>query len=166
MKNTGKLIIIIGIIFGLLGISSAWKDYTYRKASVVVKAEIASAEINDIRTKHGNYYLKPTHHIHQSLVFLRDGKMDTILLKSNFLLYTEGRFLDNPNPVPEVDQLMKQDKYVRYVPDNKKKETAFPDRIDINSDGIYEAEYRFTFFVYMMFCFVVALFFRTRKSIK
>lgn len=107
MKNTGKIIIIIGIIFGLLGISSVWKDYTYRKASVVVKAEIASAEINDIRTKHGNYYLKPTHHIHQSLAFLRDGMMDTILLKSNFLLYTEGRFLDNPNPVPDVEQLMK-----------------------------------------------------------
>lgn len=55
----GKVLMVLGVVFGLLGISSVWKDYTYRKASVVVKAQILSIEIKeDIRSKHGNYYLE------------------------------------------------------------------------------------------------------------
>ncbi|MCW5914232.1 MAG: hypothetical protein KIT66_06465 [Chitinophagaceae bacterium] len=49
----GKALIVLGVVFGLLGISSVWKDYTYRKASVVVKAQILSVEIKDVRTKYG-----------------------------------------------------------------------------------------------------------------
>ncbi|MCK9453393.1 MAG: hypothetical protein M0Q90_16985 [Bacteroidales bacterium] len=170
MKNTGKILIIIGIIFGLLGISSVWKDYTYRKASVVVKGKILSVEIKDIRAKYGNYYLKPTHHIDQHLTFLRDGSMDTITLKSNFLLYTKGKTTKNPNPIPTVEQLMKHEKYVRYVPESKKNETVFPERIDINNNREYVAQHRTSFFFNMVFCFVFGgilnLFFRTKKSIK
>jgi hypothetical protein len=166
----GKALMVLGVVFGLLGINSVWKDYTYRKASVVVKSQILSVEIKDIRAKHGNYYLKPTHHINQQLTFLRDGSMDTITLKSNFMLYTEARLLDNPNPVPTVEQLMKQEKYVRYVPKSKQSETTFPDRIDINNDGIYEAEYKLSFFVNMLFCFIFGgilnLFFRAKKQIQ
>lgn len=80
-----KAFIFLGVVFGLLGISSVWKDYTYWKASVVVKAEALSAKIKDIKSKYGNYYLEPTHNINQSLAFLRDGKIETILLQSNFL---------------------------------------------------------------------------------
>lgn len=54
----GKVLMVLGVVFGLLGISSVWKDYTYRKASVVGKAQILSIEIKDIRAKHGNYYLE------------------------------------------------------------------------------------------------------------
>lgn len=163
-----KALIVLGVVFGLLGISSVWKDYTYRKASVVVKAQILSVVIKDIRTKHGNYYLKPTHNINQQLSFLRDGSRDTITLKSVFLLYTEGKTTKNPNPVPTVEQLMRQVKYVRYVPESKKKETAFPDRIDINDNGEYEAQHKISYFLKMLFCFVFGgilhLFFRTKKS--
>lgn len=166
----GKALMVLGVLFGLLGISSVWKDYTYRKASVVVKAQILSTEIKDIRAKHGNYYLKPTHHIDQQLTFLRDGSIDTITLKSNFMLYTEGRFIDNPNPVPTVEQLMKLEKYVRYVPKSKQSETTFPDRIDINNDGVYEANYRLSFFFNMLFCFIFGrilnLFFREKNKFK
>jgi hypothetical protein len=168
MKNVGKILIIIGIIFGLFGTRSVWKDYTYRKASVVVKAKVVFAEIKDIRTKYGNYYLKPTHQINQKLAFLRDGSMDTISLQSNFLLYTEGKTIKNPNPIPTVEQLMKGVKYVRYIPESKKNETTFPDRIDINNDGKYEAEYKLSYFFNMLFCIVFGrilhLFFRTKKS--
>jgi hypothetical protein len=112
--------------------------------------------------------LKPTHHIKQQLVFPRDGSMDTITLQSNFLLYTEGKTTKNPNPIPTVEQLMKQDRYVHYVPESKRKETAFPDRIDINNDDKYEAEHRLSYFFNMLFCFVFGailhLFFRTKKS--
>lgn len=43
---------VLGVVFGLLGISSVWKDYSYRKASVVVIAQILSEEIKVIRAKH------------------------------------------------------------------------------------------------------------------
>ncbi|HMU59977.1 MAG TPA: hypothetical protein PKD42_17015 [Chitinophagaceae bacterium] len=164
----GKALMVLGVVFGLLGISSVWKDYTYRKASVVIKAQILSVEIKDIRVKHGNYYLKPTHHIDQQLTFLRDGSIDTITLKSNFILYTEARHLDNPNPVPTVEKLMNKKKYVRYVPTINKNETAFPDRIDINDNGEYEAQHKISYFFNMLFCFIFSgilhLFFRTKKS--
>ncbi len=162
----GKALIVLGVVFGLLGISSVWKDYTYRKASVVVKAQILSVEIKDVRTKYGNYYLKPTHHIVQQLTFLRDGSMDTIILKSNFMLYTEARHLDNPNPVPIVEKLMNKEKYVRYIPTNNKNETAFPDRIDINNNGEYEAQHKISYFLICCFVFggILHLFFRTKKS--
>lgn len=171
MKNAGnslaKLLLILGVIFGLLGLRSFWRDYTYRKASVVVKAKIFSAEIKDIRTN-GNYYLKPTHHITHHFAFLKDGIMDTLTDKVNFLLYTEGRYFDNPNPIPTVEQLMKQDRYVRYVPKSKRNETAFPDRIDINNNGEYTAQHSVSFFYNMLFCFVaggiLSRFFRSQKS--
>lgn len=86
------------------------------------------------------------------------------------MLYTEGRLLDNPNPVPTVEQLMKQEKYVSYVPRSKQSKATFTDRIDINNDGIYEAEYRVSFFVNMLFCFIFGrilnLFFREKKQIQ
>ncbi|MBK8953917.1 MAG: hypothetical protein IPM85_18445 [Chitinophagaceae bacterium] len=41
----GKALMVLGVVFGLLSISSVWKDYTYRKASVVVKTQILSVEI-------------------------------------------------------------------------------------------------------------------------
>lgn len=66
IKYIGKALMVLGVVFGLLGISSVWKDYTYRKASVFVKAQILSIEIKDIRAKHGNYYLKPAHHIRKA----------------------------------------------------------------------------------------------------
>lgn len=62
----GKVLMVLGVLFGLLGISSVWKDKTYRKASVVGKAQILSIEIKDISAKHGNYYLKPAHHIRKA----------------------------------------------------------------------------------------------------
>jgi predicted GH43/DUF377 family glycosyl hydrolase len=168
MKNAGKILFVLGVVFGLLGIWSVWRDYTYRKASVVVKAEVLSAEIKDIRTKYTNYYLKPTHHITHHLAFERDGVIDTLIDKSNFLLYTGDKTIKNPNPIPTVEQLMKQEKYVRYVPESKKNETAFPDRIDINNDGKYVTEHRLSFFLKMLFCFVFGgilnLFFRTKNQ--
>lgn len=158
MKNAGQriatLLVVLGVIFGLLGIRSIWRDYAYRKASIIAKAEVLSVEIKDIRSKHGNYYIRPTHHISQQLTFLRDGKPDTLTLESEFLMYTEGKITKNPNPVPTAEQLMKQEKHVRFVPESKKNETAFPERIDINDNGEYEAKYRLSFFFNMLFCFL------------
>lgn len=149
MKNVGNLLVIIGLGFGLFGVRSVWNDYTYRKASVVRKAKVLSVEIKDLRSKYGNYYLRPTHLIAQQLAFFRDSCMDTITLNSNFLLYSEGKTSKNPNPIPTAEELMNQEKYVRYVPESKKKETAFSERIDISDNGDYESFNRFQHFVSM-----------------
>ena len=138
-----------GFFFGLLGIRSLWREYNYQKASVVAKAKILSIEIKDIRTN-GNYYLKPTHRITYQLVFFRDGMMDTLTDTSSFLLYTEGKTSKNPNPIPTIKQLMKQERYVRYVPESKKKETVFADRIHINNNGSYESNNKFQAFFSMI----------------
>lgn len=148
MKIASKVLIILGVVYGLFGIRSVWREYSYQKGSIVAKASILSVEIKDIRTN-GNYYLKPTHRITHHLSFLRDGKMDTLAEKSNFLLYPEGKTINNPNKIPTVGELMKQEKYIRYVPISKKKETSFPHRIDINNNGEFQSFIRFQHFISM-----------------
>ncbi|MGV6945257.1 hypothetical protein [Sphingobacterium kyonggiense] len=159
MKYAGKVLIILGVVYGLFGIRSFLREYSYQKGSIVVKATILSVEIKDNRTN-GNYYLKPTHHITHHLRFLRDGNMDTLSEKSNFLLYPEGKTINNPNKIPSVGQLMKQEKYVRYVPKSKKKETSFPDRIDINNNGEYESFNSFQYFFSMASMMLLGLLIR------
>jgi len=160
MNYAGKVLIILGVVYGLFGIRSFLREYSYQKGSIVVKATILSVEIKDIRTN-GNYYLKPTHHITYHLRFLRDGNMDTLSEKSNFLLYPDGTTINNPNKIPSVGQLMKQEKYVRYVPKSKKKETSFPDRIDINNNGEYESFNSFQFFISMVSMILLGLLIRS-----
>lgn len=70
------------------------------------------------------------------------------------------------NPLHSIEELNAIDFYVHYVPKSKQSETAFFDHFYINNDAIYKAEYRFSFFVNMLFCYVVALFFKTKKAIK
>lgn len=153
-KRISIILIALGVVFGLSGVRSLLKDHGYRKSSVVVKADVIQADVKDIRTQYGNYYLKPTHQITQQLAFLRDGSLDTMTLESQFLMYTEGKTTTNPNPIPTAEELMKQPKYIRYVPESKKEDTAFPDRIDINTDGEYEAQNNWSPFFQMLICFV------------
>ena len=108
IKTADKILIIEGIIFSLLGILSVWKDYTYCKAKVVEKVEVLFAEVKD-QLKIRNLFPETiTHHINQQISFLSDGNTDKITLKSNLLLYTEGKTSKTSDPVPTVEQLMRQ----------------------------------------------------------
>lgn len=44
MKNIGKILIIIGIIFGLLGIRSVWREYKFQQIVTTTKANVMSVE--------------------------------------------------------------------------------------------------------------------------
>ncbi len=152
MKNTSKIIIIIGIIFGLLSIRSVWREHKYQQVVTTAKATVLSVETKPFSGK-------TVVSIQYKLVYQHDYVPDTISYST-----TEEYFIKEP--LPSLEELKTVDFYVHYVPKPKQIEATFFDHIYINNDSIYKAEYRFTFFVYMLFCFVVALFFRTKKSIK
>lgn len=114
MKNAGKILFVLGVVLGLLGIWSVWRDYTYRKASVVVKAEVLSAEIKDIRTKYTNYYLKPTHHITHHLAFERmvtDGGLSD---ENQQVVFQELASLFSNKQKDETEALKWYQKFIEY----------------------------------------------------
>ena len=152
MKNIGKILIIRGIIFGLLGIRSVWREYKFQQIVTTTKANVMSVETKPFSGK-------AVASIQYKLVYQHDHILDTIS-------YSTTEEYSIKRPLPSIEELKAIDFYVHYVPKSKQSETAFPDRIYINNNSKYEGEYSFSFFVNMLFCFVVALFFRTKKSIK
>lgn len=152
MKNTGKILIILGVVFGILGIRSLWREYKYHQVVTTAKTNVLSVETKPFSGK-------AVASIQYKLVYQHDYTPDTIS-------YSTTEEYSTKEPLPSLEELKAVDFYVHYVPKSKQSKTAFPNRIYINNDSIYKAEYRLSFFVNMLFCFVVALFFRTKKSIK
>lgn len=152
MKKAGKILIILGVVFGLLGIRSLWREYKFQQIVTTAKANVLSLETKPFSGK-------ALSSIQYKLVYQHDDVLDTIS-------YATTEEYSIKEPLPSLEELKAVDFYVHYVPKSKQSETAFPDRIYINNYSIYKAEYRLSFFVNMLFCFVVALFFRTKKSIK
>jgi len=145
MQTISKLCVILGIVLGLFGLRSFWRDYGYRKASTAVKAEVISVEVNEVKST--------VSQIVYTLVFIRDNYPDTII-------HTTSRNHNFMDPLPSLETLKMATKYVRYVPDNKKADTAFPERFYVidNSSDYYESMGRswflnmtiFIFFGYMI----------------
>lgn len=156
MKNLSNYLFIASLIFTLLGLRSIWQEYRYGKLSEVAQATIIDASIIDVRNPHSNYYLKATHHIEQKLAYVREGQMDTMTLRSNFLMYPEGKNKDNPVPIPTKEELLSREKYVRFIPEKEKKNTAFPDRIDIQEKAEFIPQYSYTNLFYALFTAISA----------
>jgi hypothetical protein len=140
VKKLSILLIITGIISGLFGTRSYWRDYTYKKASIAVKASVKSVEIKPFSGKAvaGIYY---------TLNYLRDGITDSTKYNT-----TEEYSFKNPLPTPE--DLQATLFYVRYVPQNKRAETSFPNRLIINKNGEYNGFYNRALFG-QMFTFIL-----------
>ncbi|MFV0592333.1 MAG: hypothetical protein ACK5NK_04285 [Niabella sp.] len=132
MKALGILLIVLGIITGLFGVRSYWRDYTYKKASIVVKASVKSVEIKPFSGKAvaGIYY---------TLNFMRDGIADSTK-------YNTTEEYSFKNPLPTAEKLQAIPFYVRYVPKNKRNETSFPNRVTVNNNGKYEGFYNSALF--------------------
>lgn len=135
MRTFGTLLITIGILFGLLGARSYWHDYMYKRSSISVKALEQTVEIEPIRDGLSN--------ILYTIAYMRDGEVDTTHHK-----ITEQYTIKNP--LPPIEHLQAESLYIRYVPADKRSETAFPYRVMVNNDGSYRGFYKRGFFGHMV----------------
>lgn len=135
MRIIGTTLIIIGFIFGLLGIRSYWRDDTYEKASTVVKASVKSVEIKPMSGK-------AVGSIRMVLNYMRDGIADSI--EHNF-----SAAYSNKDPLPTVKQLHTTPFYVRYVPKGKRSETI-PNWVIVSNNGEFDGSYGLSSFGQML----------------
>lgn len=149
MRKIGVILIIIGFLFGILGVVSFWRDNSFKKASTASKAIVDSVDIKPIRDGLSNifYYL----------VYMRDGSMDT----REHQITTEYTI---KNPIPSVEELKSTIFYVHYVPSANKERTYFPERVYVNNSPEYEGLYKEALFGQMLTLILlgimVRLFFR------
>lgn len=135
MKTISRILIITGIVFGLLGLRSYWRDYTFKKASSVVQASVISVNVTPIRSGLSS--------IQYSLGYSRDGMNDT-------LHHTITEAYTTLHPLPTLSQLKSESFYIHYVPENKRNETSFPYRTHVNKNGIYGGFYNRALFGQMV----------------
>ncbi len=146
MKAISIISIFVGVIFGSLGIRSYLRDNAYKKASITVKASVKSVDIKPMSGK-------AVASIRRVLYYIRDGVADST--EQNYSeLYT------NNNPLPSEEELKSKSLYVRYVPKNRRSETAFPDRVLVSSDEEYEGYYNRAMFGQMFAVLLLGLMIR------
>lgn len=114
------------MVFGLFGVWSFWRDFRYEKARTVTQAKIASVKIEPIRSGLSN--------ILYTLTYLRDGVADTIEHKITEQFTTK-------NPLPPIAQLQSQTFYIHYVPEERKNEASFPNRVMVLESKTYPGFY-------------------------
>ena len=147
MRTISIILIIIGLVFGLFGLKSLYRDNIYAKASTVAKASVTSAEIKPMSGK-------AVGSIRLILSYLRDGVADS----------TEYKFTEeftNKNPLPTEAELKAKTYYVRYVPLEKRSKNT-PNWLMVNSTGEFNGWYgRSQFgqmFVFILLGFMVRMF--------
>lgn len=139
MRKVGTVLIVIGILFGLFGVWTFWREYGYEKARVVSKATVASVRIEPIRDGLSN--------ILYTLTYMRDGATDTTEHK-----ITEQHTINNP--LPTTEQLQSETYYIHYVPKERRTETAYPKRVMVLDSETYPSFYYRTAFG-QMFSFIL-----------
>lgn len=140
MKTISIILIIVGIILGLLGLRSYWLDYSYKNASIAVKASVESVEV---KPKSG----KAVGSIRLVLSFIRDGVADSTA--HNF-----SQEYSNINPLPTAEELQGASLYVRYVPKENRGKTSFPNQVLVSNTNEYEGFYNRALFG-QMFTFIL-----------
>jgi hypothetical protein len=136
MKILGILLIVLGIIIGMFGVRSYWRDYTYKRASIAVKASVKSVEIKPFSGKAvaGIYY---------TLNYMRDGIADSTK-------YNTTEEYSFKNPLPTKEKLQAVSFYVRYIPKEKRRETSFPNQVLVSHNMEYEGFYNRALFGQML----------------
>jgi hypothetical protein len=139
MRIISIILIIIGIIFGLLGVRSYLRDKSYEEASIAVKASVISAEVKPMSGK-------AVASIHIYLSYMRDGVADSI--KYNF-----SEVYSDKDPLPTEEELKAAPPYVRYVPEEKRSKTI-PNWVMVSSNGEFDGLYGRSLFG-QMFTFIL-----------
>lgn len=152
MRIVSTILIIIGILFGLFGVWSFWREYGFERARVVSKGTISSLRTEPVRNGLTN--------ILYTITYLRDGATDTIKHK-----VTE-QWTDS-NPLPTTAQLQSQTFYIHYVPKENRSETVHPKRVMVLDSKDYPSFYYRTafgqMFTLILMGFMVRLFFPKKR---
>lgn len=154
MRIISKLIFIVAIVFGVLGIREYIRDAAYAKASIVVKATVISAKVKP------NPF-KAVGSINLLLSYMRDGVIDSI--EHN---YTELYSIQHP--LPSIETIKGTSYYVRYVP-KAQSSVAIPNWFIVSRNEKFEAMYGRTEFGQMANCILlgcIVLLFRKQKKVK
>lgn len=154
MRIVSTILITIGIIFGLFGTWTFWREYGYEKARVVAKGTVSSVRTEPVRSGLTN--------ILYTLSYLRDGATDSIEHK-----ITEE--WTDKNPLPTEAQLQSQTFYIHYVPEEKRSETVYPKRVMVLDCEDYPSfNYPTSFgqmFTFILLGFMVRMFGRKKTII-
>lgn len=154
MRIVSTILITIGIIFGLFGTWTFWREYGYEKARVVAKGTVSSVRTEPVRSGLTN--------ILYTLTYLRDGATDSIEHK-----ITEE--WTDKNPLPTEAQLQSQTFYIHYVPEEKRSETVYPKRVMVlDSEDYPSFNYPTSFgqmFTFILMGFMVRMFGRKKTII-
>jgi hypothetical protein len=142
MKILSKILIAIGVIFGIVGVRSYLRDDAYAQESVVEKASILSAEVTPNPWKNVDG-------VRLVLTYNRDGVADTLthtyseVYSKNDLRITEEKLQAIPF-------------FVRYVPKENRSE-KIPDWVIVDSTGEFEGFYGQTSFGQMFTFFLIGI---------
>lgn len=139
MRIISIILIITGIIFGLFGVRSYWRDDAYAKASIIVKASVISAEVKPMSGK-------AVASIRLVLSYKRDGGLDSLEHH-----YSEA--YSSQNPLPTVEKLKAASPCVRYVPKDKRSKMS-PNWVLVSDNGEFEGWYGRSSFM-QMFTFIL-----------
>lgn len=134
MKKLGILLYVLGTISFLLGLRTFLREYSYLKASEVVAAEVYSVETEPVKST--------VTRVNYRLTYPRENKIDTVFF-STPINHTDA------DPLPGIEQLKVEKKYVRYVPTHKHQDTVYFDHVYANDTGEYEGTFGLSSFVRM-----------------
>jgi ribosomal protein S8E len=140
-STIGKLLIGLSVSCGILGVLSNWREYNYRKATIVAKASIVSV---DIKPKSG----KAMASVDYVIIYEKDNAVDT-------LTYTTTEEFSADNPLPSVEELKAHDVYVHYVPINRQSDTSFRDRLHVSGSQEIEASFSSKWFTFSLVILVL-----------
>lgn len=152
MRKVGTVLIVIGILFGLFGVWTFWREYGYERTRIVTKATVSSVRTEPIRDGLSN--------ILYTLTYLRDGTTNT----------TEHKITEqwtDKNPLPTMAQLRTQTFFIHYVPKEKRSKTAYPGRVMVLDSEDYPSFYYPTafgqMFTFILMGFIVRWFFPKKQ---
>jgi hypothetical protein len=152
MRIISTVLIVIGILFGLFGVWTFWREYGFERARVVTKGTVSSVRTEPVRNGLTN--------ILYTITFLRDGATDSIEHK-----LTE-QWTDS-NPLPTLEQLQAQTFFIHYVPKEKRSKTVYPKRVMVLDSEDYPRFYYPTafgqMFTFILIGFMVRLFFPKKR---
>ena len=141
MKTVRNLFVFLAIISFFFGIRSFWRDYSHRKASVASKATVLTVVIKPIRSGLAS--------IVYSIAYMRDDVTDIMDVRTT----DDYTYKD---PLPSMEELRAATFYVHYVPKDKKGDSAFPDRILVNSSAEFDLPYSHGWFIRIVIFLVIA----------
>ena len=152
MRIISTILITIGILFGLFGVWTFWRENGFERARVVTKGTVSSVRTEPVRSGLTN--------ILYTITYLRDGATDSIEHK-----LTE-QWTDK-NPLPTTAQLQSQTFSIHYVPAENRSKTVYPKRVMVLDSRDYPRFYYPTafgqMFTFLLLGWMVRLFFPKKE---